>query len=275
MWPFGKVCRLSPKNWLERIKPLAQHQTQVAQSVATSTLAAWRGTNVVHASIQPPKLLRLYDQEGNPQCRSVREALTALGLDALILPCPKGGTRYRAEAKKRGGANRLPILVDPNTDQHFQGAPAIVDYLFQTYGRQRTPSAYRPGPLTATLGSLASVVGGKRGTRARAARHPAKHLELWSFESSPYSRLVRERLTELEIAYVLHNIGKEQFADLGPAAMRIKPGAYKPLAGGRREKLLATLGRVQVPYLEDPNTDTKLYESAAIIDYLERQYAVG
>jgi glutathione S-transferase len=55
--------------------------------------------------------------------------------------------------------------------------------------------------------------------------------------------------------------------------MRVKPGPYRPLPGGRREKLLAQLGRIQVPYLEDPNTGTKMYESSDIMDYLERQYA--
>ena len=112
-----------------------------------------------------------------------------------------------------------------------------------------------------------------RGITARPAKPAKQLLELWSFESSPYTRLVRERLTELELAYVLHNIGKEQFADMGPASMRVKPGPYKPKTGGRREKVLAKFGRVQAPYLEDANTGTKLYESSAIIDYLEKQYA--
>ena len=98
-------------------------------------------------------------------------------------------------------------------------------------------------------------------------------LALWSFESSPYTRLVRERMSELELAYVVHNLGKEQFADMGPAVMRVKPGPYKPKPGGRREQVLAKYGRVQVPYLEDPNTGTKLYESREIIEYLEREYA--
>lgn len=84
---------------------------------------------------------------------------------------------------------------------------------------------------------------------------------------------MRERLTELELPYTLHNLGKEQFADMGPAAMRVRPGPYHPKPGGKREQLLARLGRVQVPYLEDPNTGTSLFESAAIIDYLEQTYA--
>lgn len=249
------------------------HQISVAGSVATSTLAAWRGTSVVKAAIQPEQLLTLYDMEGCPHCRRVREALTALGLDAQIYPCPKGGKRFRAQAQRAGGKQQFPLLVDPNTHTTMYESADIVDYLFRTYAGRVTPSAYRPGKFGALLDSLASAARGARGTQARAARHPRKLLELWSFESSPYSRLVRERLTELELPYVLHNLGKEQFADMGPAVMRVKPGPYTPLPGGRREKLLAQLGRIQVPYLEDPNTGTKMYESSDIVDYLERQYA--
>lgn len=60
---------------------------------------------------------------------------------------------------------------------------------------------------------------------------------------------------------------------MGPAVRRVQSGPYKPRPDGRREEILAEFGRVQLPYLEDPNTGIKLYESADIIDYLERQYA--
>ncbi len=250
-----------------------KHQINVLQSVVTSTLSAWRGTSVVKAARQPKKRLKLYDMEGCPHCRRVREALTALGLDAEIYPCPKRGTRFRPEAARQGGKRLVPLLVDPNTSTRLYEAHDIVDYLFKTYGERDTPFAYTKGVLAPVLGGVGSMVSSMRGTMARKATHPKKMLELWSFESSPYSRLVRERLTELELSYVLHNIGKEQFADMGPAVRRVQPGPYKPRPGGRREKVLAELGRVQVPYLVDPNTGVKLYESADIIDYLERQYA--
>lgn len=249
------------------------HQVRVLQSVATSTLTAWRGTSVLKAASQPAQRLKLYDIEGSPACRNVREALTALGLDAEIYPCPEGGKRYRGEAEKLGGKLQFPLLVDTNTNTTLYDSAHIVDYLFRTYGGRKTPRAYRAGTLRPLLGTLGSAVRGLRGTRARPAKHPEQLLELWSFESSPYTRLVRETLTELEIAYVLHNLGKEQFADMGPAVLRVKPGPYKPRPGGRREKVLAQLGRVQLPYLEDPNTGVKMYESRKIIDYLERQYA--
>jgi len=250
-----------------------KHQINVLQSVVTSTLSAWRGTSVVKAARQPKKRLKLYDMEGCPHCRRVREALTALGLDAEIYPCPKRGTRFRPEAARQGGKRLVPLLVDPNTSTRLYEAQDIVDYLFETYGDRATPFAYTKGVLAPVLGGVGSLVSSMRGTMARKATHPKKMLELWSFESSPYSRLVRERLTELELSYVLHNIGKEQFADMGPAVRRVQPGPYKPRPGGRREKVLAELGRVQVPYLVDPNTGVKLYESAEIIDYLEWQYA--
>lgn len=249
------------------------HQLSVAGSVLTSTLAAWRGTSVVKAASQPAQYLKLYDMEGCPDCRSVREALTALGLDAQIYPCPKGGKRFRTEAQRLGGKQQFPLLIDPNSNTTLYESTAIIDYLFRTYAGRPTPRTYQSGQWRLVLNSLASSVRGLRGVQARAATHPRKLLELWSFESSPYARLVRERLCELELPYVLHNIGKEQLADMGPAVMRVKPGPYKPRPGGRREKVLAQLGRIQVPYLEDPNTGTKMYESAAIIDYLEGQYA--
>ena len=251
----------------------AKHQMDVLQSVVTSTLSAWRGTSVVKAAVQPKKRLKLYDMEGCPSCRRVREVLTALGLDAEIYPCPKRGKRFRPEVARQGSKRPVPLLVDPNTSTRLYEAQDIVDYLFKTYAGRDTPFAYTKGVLAPVLGQVGSLLRVTRGTIARQANHPKKLLELWSFESSPYSRLVRERLTELELAYVLHNIGKEQFADMGPAVRRVQPGPYKPRPGGRREKVLAELGRVQVPYLVDPNTGTRLYESADIIDYLERQYA--
>lgn len=250
------------------------HSLRVFGSVASSTLEAWRGTNVVFQARQPDKLLQLYDMEGSPYCRLAREAFTALGLDVQILPCPAGGKRFRPQAKKLGGKQQFPLLVDPNTNVTMYESADIVNYLFATYGQGSTPLMYRPGPIRPAFSALATAARGLRGIKARAAKVPKKELHLWSFESSPYSRLVRERLTELELPYVLHSLGKEQWADMGPATMRVKPGPYVPKAGGKRAAVLERLGRVQVPYLEDPNTGVKMFESRDIIGYLETTYAV-
>ena len=109
----------------------------------------------------------------------------------------------------------------------------------------------------------------------RKSKAPEKKLELWSFEISPYSRLARERLCELELPYVLHNLGKEHWTEAGPAARRIAPNPYVPRPGGKRDAFYQKHGRVQVPYLEDPNTGAAMFESADIVAYLERTYAAA
>ena len=81
---------------------------------------------------------------------------------------------------------------------------------------------------------------------------PEKPLELYSFEISPYCRIARETLCTLEIPYLLRNVGKNS-----PS----RPAFEK------------RSGKVMVPYLVDPNTDTEMFESADIVAYLERTYA--
>ena len=40
-----------------------------------------------------------------------------------------------------------------------------------------------------------------------------------------------------------------------------------------REKVVEVMGRdIQVPYLVDPNTGVKMFESAKIVEYLKKQY---
>ncbi|MDN8482808.1 glutathione S-transferase N-terminal domain-containing protein, partial [Acinetobacter baumannii] len=88
-----------------------------------------------------------------------------------------------------------------------------------------------------------------------------------------YSRVVRSVLSELELPYILHSVAKERWQDMGPAILRLKPGKYEPLKEGKREKLLPVMqGKMQVPYLVDPNTGVKMFESAEIVKYLKKQY---
>lgn len=250
------------------------HQSAVVTSLIASGLTPRRGILVVYAAKQPPKPLRLYDMEGCPFCRAVREALTALHLDAEIRPCPRRGTRFRPEARALGGKERFPLLVDENTGVTLYESEAIVAYLFRTYGLMDVPSAYRTPLLRPVTGVVVNGLRLARGLFARPSVAPAKPLTLTSFEGSPYSRLVRERLTELEIPYTLHNLGKEHWNELGPAARRITPNPYVPREGGKRHAFYRAHGRVQVPFLEDPNTDKAMFGSAKIIDYLEATYAL-
>lgn len=247
-------------------------------SVLASTCAGWRGSAAGRPAFkQPAQLPVLYDIEGSPYCRLVREAATALHLDLAIRPCPKGGKVFRAEAEKLGGKQQFPLLHDPNTGTVMYESADIVDYLFRTYAGRDTPARMQVGRLrkgSSILATLARGVDLKKGIQGIPTRHAEQPLHLWSFEASPYSRPVRERLCELEIPYTLHNLGKEHWTEAGPATQRLKPGPYKPIPGGKREAFLQQYGRVQVPYLEDPNTGVHLFESRDILAYLDRTYAL-
>lgn len=249
------------------------HQSAVLGSVITSSIGLWRGSAVVKAVPQPPKPITLYEFEASPYCRAVREVVTALHLDVEIRPCPKGGTRFRPEAERLGGKQQFPLLVDANTDTVMYESADINTYLFRTYAGMDVPAYYRPTPLKPRFSTLASAVRLGRGWKVRPSKAPAQPLHLWSFESSPYSRLVRERLCELELPYTLHSLGKEHWKEAGPATRRITPNPYVPREGGKRHAFWQQHGRVQVPYLEDPNTGVGLFESAEIVDYIEATYA--
>lgn len=240
-------------------------------SLAVSTLAGWRGTVARGVARQPEQVITLYEFEGCPFCRLVREALTELDIDVLIKPCPKGGQRFRPEVTAAGGKAQFPYLVDPNTDTALYESGDIIAYLSRTYGAKRRPSA--GGGLSVISSQLAALPRAWAGVRARASKAPSQPLELFSFESSPYSRLVRERLCELELPYVLRNMGKAQKADMGPPIVRKRFYPEAGVRGRNREAMFARTGRLQVPYLIDPNTGTEMYESADILAYLHRTYA--
>jgi glutathione S-transferase len=225
--------------------------------VATSVFAtiARLGAGVVAGEIgpRPEKLLSLYEFEACPFCRKVREALTTFDLDAMIYPCPRGGPRYREEVKQKGGKAQFPYLVDPNTDISMYESDDIVRYLADRYGRGKVPVQLALGPLTTASAMSASLWRPTRGRAYRRAKSPDKPLELYSFESSPFCRLAREALCELEIPYLLHNVGKRS---------------------PKREAFEALSGKMMVPYLIDPNTGQAMFESADIIAHLNATYAL-
>ena len=226
-----------------------------ALDVFTSTMASaarlGHGWTVAHVGPRPEKLLDLYEFEACPFCRKVREMLSVLDLDAKVYPCPAGGTRFRPRAKELGGRSMFPYLVDPNTGTALYESDDINRYLAKTYGDGTVPLPLRLGPLTLLSSSLASGWRATRGRRARPGRMPEQPLELYSFEVSPYSRLAREALCELEIPYVLRNVAKQS---------------------PKREAFKALSGKMMVPYLIDPNTGTAMFESAEIVAYLNRTY---
>ena len=224
----------------------------VATSLAASLARAGVGMSVGALGPRPEKPLELYEFEACPFCRKVREALTLLDLDALVLPCPKGGPRFREDVKRRGGKYQFPYLVDPNTGKEMYESDRIVAYLFERYGAGRPPVLLAPGPLTNLSAGLASAMRPGFGARYRPAQAPRSPLELWSFEASPFCRIVRECLSSLELPYRLHNLGK---------------------GSPRRPAFVQRSGKMMVPWLVDPNTGASMFESADIVRYLERTYA--
>jgi glutathione S-transferase len=244
----------------------------VLNSTLTSTLRLWRGTNARASAQQPKKHLELYEFEACPYCRLVREALTELDLDALIHPTPHGGKRFRPKVAKLGGKQQFPFLVDPNSGESLYESADIIDYLYRLYGRRPAPTRLLR-PLDVTSSVLAGVPRLRAGSQARPSKAPKRPLELFSFESSPYSRRVRELLSELELPFLLRSTGKARWQDLGPPLRRATLFPDLPVAGRNRTELLARTGKVQVPYLVDSNTGTAMFESAAIRAYLLYTYA--
>ena len=247
-------------------------------NIFSGSLRGWRGTQAMApARVQPAKTLKLYDMEVSPYCRLVREVLTELDLDVMILPCPAGGTRFRLEAEKIGGKQLFPLLVDDNTGSVLYESADIIEYLGKTYQRRVKGTRGWRRSLAVFTSMLASGLmlrsGGLRGMRVSPSKAPAKPLELYSFEASPFSKPVRARLCELELPYLLRNTGKGDWKDMGPPSFR--DSLFKGAQGTtrNREWLAKNTGQVQVPYLIDANTGTAMYESQAILAYLDKTYA--
>lgn len=254
--------------------PATPHALRVLASTTASQLRLWRGTVAFRPAHRQPELpLVLYDIEACPYCRLVREALTEMDLDADIRPCPRGGQRFRPLAVRRGGREQFPLLEDPNTGATVHESADIIDYLATTYDAPQRAARGMRRALAVASAQAASLARGTRGLHARPSLAPELPLELYSFESSPFSRLVREVLCELEIPYRLRNAGKALWKDMGPPQLRRRLFPDAPVEGRNRRALLERASRVQFPYLIDPNTGVEMFESAEICAYLERQYA--
>jgi glutathione S-transferase len=223
----------------------------VATSLAASIARLGGGMQVGQLGRRPKKRLELYEFEACPYCRKVREALSALDLEVMVYPCPKDGPRFRPEVSRRGGKAQFPFLVDPNTGKEMYESNDIITYLYDQYGDGEVPLGLRLGPLTDASSMFASAFRPAFGARYRASKAPAKPLELYSFEASPFCRIAREQLCALEIPYVLHNVAK---------------------GSPSRDAFVERSGKMMVPYLVDPNTGTEMFESADIVEYLNRTY---
>ena len=225
-------------------------------STATAASAARPNFGNVHYARQkvPALPLELYEYEVCPYCRIAREAMSALSLDPIIYPCPRGGPVYREKVKREGGRYQFPYLVDPNTSVAMYESADIVEYLFAEYGDGSAPWFLRRRSFAVATSMLASSFRARRGRYAVPSKKPAGLLELYSYEGSPFCRIAREALCELELPHRLHNV---------------------PRRSPDREGFVQLSGKMQVPYLLDPNTGVQMFESADIRRYLFETYALN
>jgi len=240
----------------------------------------WRAHNIEKCA-RPAEQLVLYEFEGCPYCKKVRETLSVLDLDHLVYPCPRETlmsygvclhSRYRPEVKKEGGVIMFPFLVDPSKNVKLYNSDDIIRYLWATYGAEATaPLNYRVAFWGPYLRCSLYICGFLRpcvdmGILRAGSKKPKEALELWGYESSPFVKRVRETLTMLETPYIMHVI---------PMGSVSKRDSFAKLHGDSISATRRKLGLVQVPFLKDANTNTEMFESSDIVKYLHATYKVS
>src|SRR6185312_10274093 len=106
------------------------------------------------------------------------------------------------------GKSEVPFLIDRSQRVSLGGSENIVRYLTANYGTHNAPARLRPGALALLSSRIASSLRGGDLRYGQPKRRPEQPLELWSYEASPYCRIVRERLDQLGIAYQCHNVAR-------------------------------------------------------------------
>lgn len=78
---------------------------------------AYRDTSPLLANApRPTEPLILYEYEGSPFCRKVREAALLLDIPVEMRPCPGARAGFAKELNARTGRMTVPYMVDPNAD---------------------------------------------------------------------------------------------------------------------------------------------------------------
>jgi glutathione S-transferase len=184
--------------------------------------------------------------------KRVREALSMLDLSVEYRPCPNARYGFSDELSTRTlGSRTIPFLVDPGNSMGKLGSlgesEKIIEYLFDYFG----PGVEAiPATLKGKIGG-STPAGSKLITNLKSDNMRRKPIELWGFEGSAGVKPVRETLCGLALAHRMVHTAK--------GSQNLK-------------KLSAKAGKTDTPYMEDPNTNTKLTGSADIVKYLTATY---
>ncbi|PIA28255.1 hypothetical protein AQUCO_07200125v1 [Aquilegia coerulea] len=153
---------------------------------------------------RPEKPIEIYEFESCPFCRKVREIIAVLDLDVLYYPCPRNGPNFRPKVSQMGGKQQFPYMVDPNTGVAMYESDEIIKYLVGKYGDGSVPLMLSLGLLTTLTAGFAMIGRVGKGSSYTPSKLPPEPIELWAYEASPFCKVVREALVELELPHVLH-----------------------------------------------------------------------
>jgi glutaredoxin len=258
-----------------------------------------RNESIDKSTNDPIRIKVLYDIENSPNCRRVRELLTELDINVDVvvpattnsrcfldpnhpyyLPSPDDDSIIiprmtiidddddGEEVTVEGVDDIIAVLEskysatsedDNDTeDDNDDDDKSMVDTKDQVIATLQNIGNYVATALRIGRGmavSPAAVFRNDTVPNAITPPRPNKPLILYSYEGNQFCRLVREVLTELDVYYELRSTGK---------------GSIRR----RTELAEITGGSTQCPFLIDPNTDTKISDSTAIIQYLYQTYAI-
>ena len=226
--------------------------------------------------------LVLFDVDNSFDCRLVRERCSELDLVVTVVPAPSNSHIFDDDDDDStslyniSSATWIPALqVTRNQGETtlLEGKDDILSFLNDAFSTESADSAsvgsagddatkeIKDEVLDVLLkvgGYIAGLLRTGRGTRVASCvsttNRPSEPLVLYNYEGNQFCRLVREVLTELDLPYELRSAGKES---------------------PRRQELAGiTGGSSQCPFLIDPNTGTQMPESADIVRYLYKTYAL-
>lgn len=235
-------------------------------SLKLGPLSLRDSSSVLEKASRPEKPLVLYEYDASPYCKRVREMINLLDLTVEYRPCP--GARqgqFSKQMLEETGRQTVPYLVDPNTNTRLFESSKQIEYLLNTYGppadifdrKALWPITWEAFSVTTAtqVAILRQLPGSRRQPNARPDNEDMEPLELWGYECSPFVRPVREKLAALCLPHRMVSCAR---------------------GSANRDRMVQKTKRTfQVPFLVDPNTGIELFESTAIVKYLDAVYTVN